>query len=258
MNKSYVSLGLIGIIVITISFLFKEPSEKVDRKNEDVEGRIQEMRVLEKEISNLKEYILELESELNTLNLENLNLKYRDAQSIEEELLLQDIFNISKRIIDISLLSEYLHDDTNVIFSQTLEHEYVIFFEDKSENSPTLYNLLVFTRGDRYGIQFHLTELTPPSGMNVAFGYDLNEFAGTVTNNDIETVTVTQGELKQSARIVKVKDNLRLWIAIFNKEEDSVSLSMDSIKVEGFNAEGDLIWKEGHFDGGWHSGLVVD
>src|SRR5690606_1910988 len=79
-------------------------------------------------------------------------------------------------------------------------------------------------------------------------------FGGTITNDEITTVVVKQKTMEKEATIIKTDDGLRYWFLTFNTLEDSDPGEPDPLKIEAFDKNGNVLWKDGVYEDGYYSG----
>lgn len=101
-------------------------------------------------------------------------------------------------------------------------------------------------------------ELSPKEG----FAWTMNNnpyipvtmFAGVITDKEINRVMVKQKTIEQEAKIIDTKEGIRIWFAIFDILEDADPGESDPLKVEAFDSNGNIVWKNGVYKEGFFSG----
>jgi hypothetical protein len=100
------------------------------------------------------------------------------------------------------------------------------------------------------------SELNPSDGFTWGMTNDPNipiaTFAGVITNDEIQKVIVRQKNLDKQAKIVTTKQG-RFWFTYFDNLEEAASQS-DTLKIEAFTSEGNILWKDGIYDGKLYRG----
>jgi hypothetical protein len=101
------------------------------------------------------------------------------------------------------------------------------------------------------------SELNPSDGFTWGMTNDPNipkaTFAGVITNDRIQKVIVRQKSSDKQAEIVKTEQGC-FWFTYFDKLDAATNGQADPLKIEALSSEGNLIWKDGVYDGKYFRG----
>lgn len=104
-----------------------------------------------------------------------------------------------------------------------------------------------------------LSELFPPEGISWTMFNDphvpIVTFAGSITDETITQVLIRQKTEQTQAQIIQTEQG-RFWFAYFDHLEDAAPGEPDPLQVEALSDKGDIIWKNGVYDGKFFSGRV--
>lgn len=92
----------------------------------------------------------------------------------------------------------------------------------------------------------------PPDGLTWTMIHDPNipiaSFAGVITDDEITDVMVRQLTLHRQAKIIDTEKG-RIWYTYFDRLENADPGQPSPLKIEGLSSRGQLIWKEGIYEG---------
>lgn len=148
----------------------------------------------------------------------------------------------------------------NVPFPETAE---LLHEEDVKNGRVVLYydengfRMAFYSYSKKNWNQTGNTELEPEEGLSWAMSNDptvpVTIFAGVITDEKVDRVIVKQKTMKQKANIVDAKGK-RVWFTIFDILESSGPGEPDPLKIEAYDANSNIIWKNGVYEDGSFSG----
>ena len=83
-------------------------------------------------------------------------------------------------------------------------------------------------------------------------------YGGIITNKQITTVLVKQKTIEKEATIVETAEGLRYWFVTFDSLEDADPGEPDPLIIEAYDSSGNVLWKEGVYEGGHFSGKITN
>jgi len=135
---------------------------------------------------------------------------------------------------------------TKILDEQEIDHYKVVFYSDE-----TGYRFAYKQNNADRWTHTGNGEINPDDGFDwvminnplipVAF------FGGIITNNQITSVKVKQKTSEKSAQIIDSNDGLRYWFS-FDKLESPESGKSDPLKIEAYDKNRNIVWKDGVYN----------
>lgn len=138
---------------------------------------------------------------------------------------------------------------TEIIYEENVKDGEIILYKDQT-------GFRIAFRSDKTGdwIQSSNAELKPKDGFDWTMNNDptipIVMFAGVITTEKIKQVIVKQRTVENEAKIIENEEGLRFWFTTFDTLEESYSGEPDPLKIEAFDSNGNLFWKEGVYEDG--------
>ncbi|WP_298472303.1 hypothetical protein [uncultured Psychrobacillus sp.] len=150
------------------------------------------------------------------------------------------------------------HPKSTEILDKLQKEDYeVVFYEDE-----TGFRIGYKKSVDEYWTHTGNGEIDPGDGMDwVMFNnpkVPLTLVGGIITNDQITTVLVKQKTIEKGATIVEISEGLRCWFVTFDALEEADAGEPDPLKIEAFDSNGNVLWKEGVYEGGHFSGKITN
>jgi len=141
----------------------------------------------------------------------------------------------------------------------------VIFHTEKFKDGEILlyedqfgYRAAFFSVKDDYFSSSSNAEVNPKDGFTWTMVNDPNVpvvvFSGVITDDKIEEVIVKQKTLERKAKIIEIKERKRIWFATFEVLEKADNGKPDPLKIEAYDNEGNIYWKDGVYEEGFFRG----
>ncbi|MBP1933369.1 hypothetical protein [Ammoniphilus resinae] len=138
-----------------------------------------------------------------------------------------------------------------VLHKEELNNGIIILYKDESG-----FRHAFFSEKLGYWNMSGNAELNPKDGFNWTMNNDSNipivTFAGVLTNDKIKKVMIKQETLESQAKIIETEQG-RIWFTYFDTLENA---NPDPLKVEALSDSGQIVWKEGIYDGKFFSGVT--
>ncbi|MFK4170131.1 hypothetical protein ACI2LM_28195 [Paenibacillus lautus] len=135
-----------------------------------------------------------------------------------------------------------------LLYQEEVENGMIVLYKDESG-----FRHAYFSNKTKYWNISGNAELNPIDGFTWGMTNDPNipklTFAGLITDDEIQNVNVRQTTLNQQAQIVST-DQGRFWFTYFDYLEES----SDHLKIEALAGNGDIVWKDGVYDGKYYHG----
>jgi len=135
---------------------------------------------------------------------------------------------------------------TKILDEQEIDHYKVVFYSDE-----TGYRFAYKQNNGEYWTHTGNGVMKPDDGfdwvminnplISVAF------FGGIISDNQITSVKVKQKMSEKSTKIIDSNDGLRYWFS-FDKLESSESGKPDPLKIEAYDKNGKIVWKNGVYN----------
>jgi len=129
----------------------------------------------------------------------------------------------------------------------------IILYEDKSG-----FRAAFFSAKDDYFFGTGNAEVNPKDGFTWAMIHDPTApfvlFSGVITDERIEEVVVKQITLEKKAKIIETNEGKTIWYATFDVLENADSGKPDPLKIEAYDSEGNIYWKDGYYEEGFFRG----
>lgn len=139
---------------------------------------------------------------------------------------------------------------TKILDKQQKDDYEVVFYKDES-GFRIAYKKLV----DEYWTNTGNGEINPDDGLDWVMinnpKVPVTLFGGIITNEQITTVLVKQKTIEKEATIVMTDEGLRCWFVTFDSLEDADPGEPDPLKVEAFDNDGNVLWKDGVYEVGY-------
>ncbi|WP_274310269.1 hypothetical protein [Solibacillus daqui] len=132
---------------------------------------------------------------------------------------------------------------TEIIYEENFENGEIILYKDET-------GFRIAFRSDKTGDWTHSSnaELKPKDEFDWTMNNDptipIAMFAGVITTEEIIKVIVKQRTLENEAKIIETEEGLRFWFTSFDTLEESHSGEPDPLKIEAFDSNGNLLWKD--------------
>jgi hypothetical protein len=138
-----------------------------------------------------------------------------------------------------------------LLYQEEVENGMVVLYKDESG-----FRHAFFSNKTEYWNISGNAELNPKDGFTWGMTNDPNipklTFAGLITDDEIQNVMVRQKTLNQQAKIVSTEQG-RFWFTYFDNLEEAPGQS-DPLKIEALSGNGDIVWKDGIYDGKYYHG----
>ncbi|WNR44417.1 hypothetical protein [Paenibacillus roseipurpureus] len=138
-----------------------------------------------------------------------------------------------------------------VLYQEKVDNGLIVLFKDESG-----FRHAFFSNKTEYWNISGNADLNPKDGFVWGMTNDPKipklTFAGVITDDNIQNVMVRQKTLNQQARMVST-DKGRFWFTIFDNLEEAAGQS-DPLKIEAISAGGDIVWKDGVYNGKYYHG----
>ncbi|MCA1029712.1 hypothetical protein LCL95_01545 [Bacillus timonensis] len=144
-------------------------------------------------------------------------------------------------------------ESTFILHELKLKNGILLLYQDK-----TGYRQAFYSKGKQVWSLTANAELKPSDGISWLMNNDptipLAMFGGVLTDDQIQKVVVKQKTLVQEASILDSGKGYRVWYALFDRLENPSPGEPDPLKIEAFDLEGDILWKNGVYEDGLFSG----
>ncbi|PQP87444.1 hypothetical protein CPT76_24260 [Paenibacillus sp. AR247] len=135
-----------------------------------------------------------------------------------------------------------------LLYQEEVENGMIVLYKDESG-----FRHAYFSNKTKYWNISGNAELNPIDGFTWGMTNDPNipklTFAGLIIDDEIQNVIVRQTTVNQQAKIVST-DQGRFWFTYF----DNLDESSDHLKIEALAGNGDIVWKDGVYDGKYYHG----
>ena len=142
---------------------------------------------------------------------------------------------------------------TNILHTENYKDGTIILYEDKSG-----FRADFFLVKDDYFVGGGNADGNPKDGFAWTMRNDPNIalvlFAGVITDEKIKEVIVKQKTLERKAEIIDINDGKRIWFATFDVLEKADDGKPDPLKIEAYDNEGNIYWKDGIYEDGLFRG----
>ena len=142
---------------------------------------------------------------------------------------------------------------TIILHTEKFNEGEVILYEDESG-----FRAAFFSAKDDYILSSSNAEVNPKDGFTWTMGNDPNVpfvlFSGVITDEKIEEVVVKQKTLGRKAKIIETNEGKRIWYATFDVLEKADIGKPDPLKIEAYDNEGNIYWKDGVYEEGLFRG----
>ncbi|KRE61911.1 hypothetical protein ASL11_23680 [Paenibacillus sp. Soil750] len=136
------------------------------------------------------------------------------------------------------------------LYQEEVENGMIVLYKDESG-----FRHAFFSNKTKYWNISGNAELNPLDGFTWGMTNDPNipklTFAGLITDDEIQNVMIRQTTINQQAKIVSTVQR-RVWFTYFENLEDSAGQS--DLKIEALSGNGDIVWKDGVYDGKYFHG----
>ena len=146
-------------------------------------------------------------------------------------------------------------ESTKILYEQQKDENKVVLYEDETGFRVGYKNL-----DGKYWTHTGNGEINPGDGfdwvMNNNPKIPITLFGGIITNEQITTVLVKQKTMEKEATIIETDEGLRGWFVTFDSLEDADPGEPDPLKIEAFDSNGNILWKDGIYEDGHFSGMT--
>lgn len=148
-------------------------------------------------------------------------------------------------------------ESTKIIYQEQIDDHQIVIYQDE-----TGFRVGYKKQDDKTWTHTSNGDINPEDGfdwvMNNNPTVPITLFGGTITNEDITTVLIKQKTMEKEATIIETDDGLRYWFVTFNTLEDSDPGEPDPLKIEAFDKNGNVLWKDGVYEDGYYSGVTAN
>lgn len=150
------------------------------------------------------------------------------------------------------------HPKSTEILDKLQKEDYeVVFYEDE-----TGFRIGYKKSDDEYWTHTGNGEIDPDDGMDWVMinnpQVPLTLFGGVITNEQITSVLVKQKTIEKEAAIVENAEGMRCWFVTFDTLEEADAGEPDPLKIEAFDSNGNVLWKDGIYKDGQFSGKITN
>ncbi|WP_394190668.1 hypothetical protein [Paenisporosarcina quisquiliarum] len=142
---------------------------------------------------------------------------------------------------------------TNILHTENYKDGTIILYEDQ-----TGFRADFFSIKDDYFSGGGNANGNPKDGFNWTMRNSpkipLVLFAGVITDEEIKEVIVKQKTLKRNAKIIEINEGKRIWFTTFDVLEKADNGKSDPLKIEAYDNEGNMYWKDGIYEEGYFYG----
>lgn len=146
---------------------------------------------------------------------------------------------------------------TVILYEQTLEKGDIVLYKDET---GFRHAFIPKWKDSKYWISSANGELNPQDGFDWTMINDVNTplvtFAGIITNDKITDVIVKQKTLEKKSSVVQTEKEQRIWFTYFDTLEKADPGQPAPLKIEALSSQGEILWKEGIYDGHLFRGAV--
>lgn len=146
---------------------------------------------------------------------------------------------------------------THILFEQQTDNDNIVLYQDE-----TGFRVGYKKLGDKYWTNTGNGEINPADGFDWVMNHNpkipIALFGGVITNEQITSVLVKQRTMEKEATIIETDEGLRSWFVTFDTLEDSDSDGPDPLKIEAFDSNGNILWKNGVYEDGFFSGKTAN
>ena len=139
-------------------------------------------------------------------------------------------------------------ESTKILYEQLKDDYKIVLYQDET-GFRVGYNKLA----GKYWTHTGNSEINPDDGF--AWGMHNNPtipvtlFGGIITNEQITSVLVKQKTMEKEATVIETDEGLRCWFVTFDSLESS-------LRIEAFDSNGNVLWKDGLYEDGYFSGMT--
>ncbi|MEK4628302.1 MAG: hypothetical protein ABS944_15030 [Solibacillus sp.] len=164
-------------------------------------------------------------------------------------------FTSNSNITEEFLESVPYPNSTEILDKQQKDDYEVVFYKDES-GFRIGYKKLDY----KYWTNTANGEINPDDGFDWVMINDpkvpITLFGGIITNKQITTVLVKQKTIEKEATIVETNEGFRGWFVKFDSLENAISGEPDPLKIEAYDTNGTILWKDGVYEDGYFSGEI--
>lgn len=140
-----------------------------------------------------------------------------------------------------------------LLYQEDVEKGMIVLYKDESG-----FRHAFFSNKKEYWNTSGNAELNPKDGFTWGMTNDPNipilTFAGLINDDEIQNVMVRQNTLNQQAKIISTEQG-RYWFTYFDYLEEAPG-QPDPLKIEALSGDGEIVWKDGVYDGELYRGKV--
>lgn len=142
-------------------------------------------------------------------------------------------------------------DSTEILYEHKTASYEVVFYTDESG-----FRIGYKEQNHEQWTHAGIAETNPADGFAWVMEHDptipIALFGGMITDENISSVRVKQQTLEQQGTIFQLHDK-KVWYARFESLESGTP---DALKIEAYNDQQELVWRQGIYDNRFESGLV--
>ncbi|RHW38196.1 hypothetical protein D1B33_04725 [Lysinibacillus yapensis] len=162
-------------------------------------------------------------------------------------LLITACSNTSSNITEGFLESVPHPESTKILYEQQKDDYKVVLYQDE-----TGFRVGYKRLDSKYWTHTGNGEINPDDGFNWVMNNNpsipITLFGGIITNEQITTVLVKQKTMEKEATIIETDEGLRCWFVTFDSIEEPDYGEPDPLKVEAFDSNGNVLWKDGVYE----------
>jgi hypothetical protein len=148
-------------------------------------------------------------------------------------------------------------ESTEIIYKEYIDKGSIVIYKDESG-----FRHAFISKKFKSWSSSGNAELNPEDG----FTWTMNNnpvirivtFAGLVTDDKISEVVVRQKTLENKVKVIEADNGMKIWFTYFDKLEESDSGEGAPLKIEALSSDGEILWKDGIYEGKFFHGSVTD